>query len=130
MDIIDTIEEVVMKLNNLEEYMNDLNKQLSNLDQRKSDIEHFIENKKVNMIQAYKVYKELYKVLLERRKIKNDIELTKVFRANDTKLIKIKNRKLLLEDLHMRNNDLNCEYNNKVYSKEELENIIGGKDNE
>lgn len=130
MDIIDTINEVIMKLNKLEEYMNNLNKQLSVVDQKKSDIEHFIENKKLNMFQAYKVYKELYKVLLERRKIKNDIELTKVFRANDTKLIKIKNRESLLEDLKTRNNDLNCEYNNKVYSKEELENIVGGKENE
>lgn len=130
MDIINTVKEVIMKLDNLEEYMNNLSKQLSTVDQKKSDIEHFIENKKVNMIQAYKVYKELYKVLLERRKIKNDIELTKVFRANETKLIKIKNRESLLEDLQIRNGDLNCEYNNKVYSKEELENIVGGKENE
>ena len=128
MDIIETVEEVIMKLNNLEEYMNDLNNQLSIIDKRKSDIEHLIEEKKVNVFQAYKVYKELEKVLHERRKIKNDIELTKIFRANDTKLIKIKNRESLLEDLRSRNNDLNCEYNNKVYSKEELEELIGGKD--
>lgn len=127
MDVIGTIEEVVMKLNSLEEYMNELGNQLSIADRKKSDIEHFIEERKVNVFQAYKVYKELEKVLLERRKIKNDIELAKVFRSNETKLIKVKNRESLLDDLHNRNNDLNCEYNNKVYSKEELEEIIGGK---
>lgn len=127
MDIIETIKEVIMKLNKLEEYMNDLNKQLSIVDQKKADIEHLIENpkKKLNVFQAYKVYKELEKILLERRKIKNDIELSKVYRANETKLIKTKNRELLIEDLNVRTKDLNCDYNNRVYSEEELEEIVG-----
>ena len=127
MDVVEEIENVINSLDKLEEYMSNLSKSLSIVDQKISDLEHHIENKKINAFQAFRVINELQKVLKERRTIKNNIELAKVYRANDTKLIKKCNRKLLIQDLNSRLKDLNCEYNNRVYTKEELEEIIGGK---
>ena len=126
-DIIEEVEDAINKLNAVENYMTSLNDELSKADLRVTDLEHYIENNKINALQANKIIKELQKVLLERRKIKNDIELAKTYRANDTKLVKKKNRELFLEDLHEREKELNKEFKNRVYTKEQIEEIVGEK---
>ena len=67
------------------------------------------------------------KVLVERRKIKNDMELLRVLHQHENKLINKANRQLLLNYIGKTNKALlNSEYGNRVYTKEEIEELVGG----
>lgn len=64
--------------NNAEEIRKEwkeLHNRLSIADQKKTDVEHYIEiHDKLNAAQGYQAYKMLNEVLKERREIKDDIE--------------------------------------------------------
>ena len=69
--------ELATRLNSLveevKETKNNLCKELSIVDLKISDIQHYIENKKLNGVEGYKAYKLLQDTLKERRVIKNKI---------------------------------------------------------
>lgn len=126
-DILDKIVNICNELNEVEEYDNNLSSDLSNADSRLSDLYHYIETNKLKTNQCYRIVQEMRKVLIKRRKIKNDIELMKIFHQNENKLLKGSNRPFLLNTMGRVNKNLiGSEYNNRIYTKEELEEIIGG----
>lgn len=126
-DILDKIVNICNELNEIEEYDNSLSSDLSNADSRLSDLYHYIETNKLKTNQCYRIVQEMRKVLIKRRKIKNDIELMKIFHQNVNKLLKGSNRPFLLNTMGRVNKNLiGSEYNNRIYTKEELEEIIGG----
>lgn len=55
------------------EHVDELSRALSEADKRLSDTYHFIEVSNLNAAQGYQAYKELQRVLIERRKVKNEI---------------------------------------------------------
>ena len=69
--------ELAARLNSLveevKETKSNLCKELSIVDLKISDIQHYIENKKLNGVEGYKTYKLLQDTLKERRAIKNKI---------------------------------------------------------
>ena len=69
--------ELAARLNSLveevKETKSNLCKELSIVDLKISDIQHYIENKKLNGVEGYKAYKLLQDTLKERRVIKNKI---------------------------------------------------------
>lgn len=62
----------------------------------------------------------------ERRKIKCDMEILRVFNQHINKIIQKENRKLLLAEVNKANKKMCGNYKNRVYTNEELENIIKG----
>ena len=69
--------ELATRLNSLveevKETKSNLCKELSIVDLKISDIQHYIENKRLNGVEDYKAYKLLQDTLKERRAIKNKI---------------------------------------------------------
>ena len=69
--------ELAARLNSLveevKETKSNLCKELSIVDLKISDIQHYIENKRLNGVEGYKAYKLLQDTLKERRSIKNKI---------------------------------------------------------
>lgn len=126
-DILDKIVNICNELDTIEEYNNGLSDALSNVDSRLSDLYHYIETNKLKTNQCYRVVQEMRKVLVERRKIKNDMELLRVLHQHENKLINKANRQLLLNYIGKTNKALlNSEYGNRVYTKEEIEELVGG----
>lgn len=126
-DILDKIVNICNELDTIEEYDNGLSDALSNVDSRLSDLYHYIETNKLKTNQCYRVVQEMRKVLVERRKIKNDMELLRVLHQHENKLINKANRQLLLNYIGKTNKALlNSEYGNRVYTKEEIEELVGG----
>lgn len=124
MNIVEEVKEVISKLNEIDSYNSSLPQQLSIIDKKQQDILHLIESQKISAFEAYRIIKELRKVRIERRKIKNDMELLRVYDENKNKLSSNENRQFLLHEVCKKEKNLNTEYKYQEYTKEELESII------
>lgn len=124
MNIIEEVKEVISKLNTIDSYNSSLPQQLSIIDKKQQDILHLIESQKISAFEAYRIIKELRQVRIERRKIKNDMELLRVYDENKNKLSSNENRQFLLHEVCKKEKNLNTEYKYQEYTKEELESII------
>lgn len=125
MEIIEKVKEISELMNELQSYTNNLSANLQAADYRISDLLHIIENETLNTKGCYRVIKELKKARLERRKIKNDMELSKTLNSNLNKMLGIENRQFLLAELNKTNNRLKTKYKNRIYTEEELNELIG-----
>lgn len=128
MNILNELNNCLNRLNELDDIINSLNKQLSTIETKEQDLLHYIESyDKMNFFKAYYLLKELKKVRLERRTVKNNMEIVKVYLANIDKIKNKENRIFLIEKINKRNKDLNHPYKNRIYDDKDLQNIMGGK---
>lgn len=125
MDVRTEIFNVVQELNEIDDYDNSLSNQLSICDSKISDLMHLIESETLKTNQCYRIVKELKKLRVERRKIKNDMDLLNTYRNNQQKLLNQNNRQMLLAELGKKEKTLNYKYNNRVYTEEEIKELIG-----
>lgn len=123
MEIIDKVKEISTLMDELQSYTNNLSTLLQAVDYRISDLLHLIESEKLDTKACYRIVKELKNVRKDRRKIKNDMELSKTLNLN--KLLNIENRQFLLAELNKTNNHLNNKYKNRIYTEEEIKELIG-----
>lgn len=126
-DVIDKITYIVKELDELDEYKNSLSEAQSNVDCKLSDLLHYIENNNLNAPQSCKIVKEIKKQREMRRQVKQDIELFRIYNLNVNKLTNEGNRKLLLAEINKANKKLQTTYHNRVYTEEELKELLGVK---
>lgn len=115
-DIIDTL----LKLNEIDEYIDTLSDKLSSYDSSLSDLYHVLEDNNLNIVQSYKFVKEMQKVCIERRIVKNDLVISSTYKNHINKLQNKDNRNMLIAELNKTNNRLHKDYNNRIYTDEEL----------
>lgn len=120
MDIVGKIKEVVKLLDELEDYDNELPSKQSDIDQRISDIYHYVENTRMTTKNSYRVVKELKSLLLERREFKQDQSLLATFDNNKSRLNLKNNRSIMLADIHKAQKNLDTEYKFRIYDKDEF----------
>lgn len=125
MDIVEEITNAIKILDEVESYTESLCEALSNQDQKTSDLLHYIENNNINAAQSCHLIKEIKKVRMERRKIKNDMEIARAFKDNVGKLINTENRKMILSKLHKTSKQLESEYKNRIYTTQDFTEILG-----
>lgn len=129
MAILDNIKESVKLLKENDEYFQQLNGLISQTDQKTDYWLHYIEFNSVSLKEMYRIFKEIKKLRLERRKYKNDFELMKVFKDNEQKLCNPANREMLLNQVCKTDNrQKNAKYNYDAYTEEEKNAILGIKE--
>ena len=126
MNIVYELDNSIQILNKVDVYIDTLAEELSNYDKRTTDLLHYIENNNLNAPQSCKVIKEIKKIRLERRKIKKDMELSKVYKDNINKLVNKDSRNMLTAKLHKTEKQLETEYQNRIYTQEDINNILKG----
>lgn len=126
MNIVYELDNGIQILNKVDEYIDTLVEELSNYDKRTTDLLHYIENNSLNAPQSCKIIKEIKKIRLERRKIKKDMELSKVYKDNINKLVNKDSRNMLTAKLHKTEKQLETEYQNRIYTQEDINNILKG----
>jgi hypothetical protein len=130
MDLIEEIKIAVDKLNEVDDYASSLADKLSIEDKKTCDLLHYIENNKLTTSECYRVIKEIKSIRIDRRKIKNDMELSTTLNNNKNKLQLKENRVFLINELHKKNKQLNTKYSNRYYTNEDLQKILKGKSEE
>ena len=118
--MLEDIIETLTKLNEIDEYISSLGEQLSTYDSRLSDLYHVLEMNNLNIVQSYKFVKEMQKICKERRIVKNDLAISGTYKNHINKLINKDNRNLLITELNKTNSKLHKDYNNRIYTNEEL----------
>lgn len=128
MDVMAKINEAIRLLNSIDEYGSTLVSKLSDLDSKEQDILHYIENNKISVLWCYNVIRKLKDIRIERRKVKNDMELMSKYNDLKNRLSSKDNREFILSQLHVREKQLNTTYKNRKYSEEDIRNILKGID--
>lgn len=127
MDVMAKITETVTLLNSIDEYGSTLINKLSELDSKEQDILHHIENKPISILWCYNVVRKIKDLRIERRKVKNDMELMSKYNEIKSKMTSKENRQFILAELHKKEKVLNSEYKNRQYTEEDMQNILKGK---
>lgn len=127
MNINDIILKACELLNSVDIYINALDDELKRISSKQQDLLHLIESNKLKTNECYRVVKELHKVRIERRQIKNDIELANTLKLHKNQLLSIDNRKFLVNLMKQKEKQLlSSRYKNRIYTEEELKELIGG----
>lgn len=126
MEVVDQIKEAIVLLNKVDEYNETLPSLMSQNDQAISDLYHYIENNTMNSKSCYRMIKELKERLIERRNLKNEQNIIRVFNKQKLKLSEINNRKMILVDLNREVKSLKEPYKNRVYDEKELKEKLEG----
>ena len=125
-EIVDEIQSAIFALSKIEQLNTDLPNQQSEIDSKLTDILHLIENNKLNTKQCYRAVRLIHELRTERRNILNAYEIVKQYKTNEAKLQNEGNRQLLLADIKKNEKRLNnSKYTNRVYTKQELLDLIG-----
>ena len=125
--ILEKIIEVSNILDEIDDFESSISSEMSNYNYKLSDLYHYVENNTMDTKRCYRLCKELKKVLKERRQFKNNVELFHEYKNNVQKLNNGKeNRQLMLAAIGKRSKQLNQPYKNRVYSEEELKEIMEG----
>lgn len=125
MDILDHLVLATQELDMIEKYANTLEDKYIKINQKRQDLLHLIENNKLKTNECYRVIKELRNVRLERRKIKNDMELSKTFQIHKNQILSINNREFLRNLLMKKQEQLiTSKYKNRIYTEDELKELI------
>lgn len=118
--MINNIIQAINILNNVDKHVDSLSSQLSECDTKLSDLYHYLEVNKLNAVECCKFVKEMQGVCIERRKIKKEMEIGKIYRCELTKLNNTTNRQFFIQDLKKTEKRLNTEYKSKIYTEKEL----------
>lgn len=129
-DIVKTVTDICKKLDDLDDYIDSLPNLHSEMDMRMSDLYHPIENEALTVTQAKRFTDEIQSVCNNRRLIKNDTAIAKVFRDNESKLLQKGNRQLLLSRLcTLEKNKEKTDYSYRVYTEDEINKLLGVRKN-
>lgn len=130
-DIVANITEACRLLDEVEEFVKDLDDRHSMCDLRLSDMYHLIENNEVtewSKGELRNVVEEIKAICEIRRRVKVDIGLRKIYQDNIAKLNKAENRAILLEKLNHGARSYNTDYSYRVYKEEELNKLVAPKE--
>lgn len=125
--IVSELDAAIQKLNEVDDYADTLVDSLSDYDKRTTDLLHYIENNNLSAPQSCKMIKEIQKIRQERRKIKNDMEISKVYKDNINKLVNKDMRNMLMSKLHKTEKQMESEYQNRIYTQEDIDKIFKGE---
>lgn len=125
-DVLEEVKNAVDILNRIDEYHVTLSDRLSALDSRTQDLLHYIESNSINVLWCYRMIKELKTIRIERRKVKNDMELLTKYTEVKNRLTSKDSRTFILSELHKRNKQLQTTYKNRQYTEEDIQKIIKG----
>lgn len=118
MEVLEKITQAIKLLQEIEKYKEELPALQQEVDYRLSDLLHKIENDSLNAPQSCKIVKEIKKQRLIRRDYQNDYEILRTYTNNVNKL---------MSELKKTNNRLNQPYKNRVYTDEDMKELLGVK---
>ena len=131
MEVLDNIKQAIELLKEVEEYNEKLNGEngLISICDKKIDFwEHYLELEDLKVTESYNINKEMKKQRLLRRRYKNDAEIIKLFKDNESKMANAGHRSILLAQLCKTDNrQKNLKYSYNAYTEEEVEAILRPK---
>lgn len=125
--IIDKITNAISILDEIDNMIKTQSEELQKVDYKLSDLYHLIENNELNDEASINVVREIHLLRKERRSLNNEHDLEVVYQNQKQKMIGNDSRQFLVTELNKTNKRLNSEYKNRVYTTEQIEQLISPK---
>lgn len=122
------IVKAVYSLNAIDDYIEMCNKSLCDQEWKLLDLYHTIERFDLTDAQGRRVLKELKKVLIERRRLKNEIHLGTIYNNHKGRLAGNSGRDIIIQATNacLGRQDV-AEYKYRYYTNKQLNKILGAK---
>ena len=125
--IIDKITNAISILDEIDDMIRTQSEELQKVDYKLSDLYHLIENNELSDEASINVVREIHLLRKERRSLNNEHDLEVVYQNQKQKMIGNDSRQFLVTELNKTNKRLNSEYKNRVYTTEQIEQLISPK---
>lgn len=125
--IIENISKAITILDEIDNMIELQPKELQQVDYKLSDLYHLIENNELSDEASINVVKEIHKLRKERRSLNNEHDIEVLYQNQKSKMIGNDTRQFLMTDVHKLLKKLNSEYKNRVYTDEEIQELMKSK---
>ena len=128
MSVLENIKQALNLLHENENNYSKLVDALSETDKKTDYWLHYIELNNIPVTQSYKIIKEMKRLIEKTRFFKNELEIMKLFKDNEQKMVNSKNREVLLSSVCKTDSkQQNAKYSYDAYTEEEMNEILGIK---
>ena len=122
--IVDKIKNAIDVLNEIDNMIQTQSQELQQVDYKLSDLYHLIENNKLSDEASINIIKTIHKLRKQRRSLNNEHELEVVYQNHKSKMTGNDTRQFLMNELYKTNKKLKSEYKNRIYTEEEINQLI------
>ena len=125
--IIESISNAIAILDEIDNMIESQPKELQQVDYKLSDLYHLIENNELSDEASINIVKEIHKLRKERRSLNNEHDIEVLYQNQKSKMIGNDTRQFLMTDVRKLLKKLNSDYKNRVYTDEEIQELIKPK---
>jgi len=122
--IYEKIKQTTKLIDEIDSMINSQSEELKKVDLEISDWLHFIENNKTNEKQDSIIISKLKELRLIRKSLHKEYTIEKAYKDNSSKMMGNNTRQLLLAEINKVVNQWEKEYNNRILTDEEIEQIL------
>lgn len=122
--IYEKIKQTTKLIDEIDSMINSQSEELKKVDLEISDWLHFIENNKTTEKQDSIIISKLKELRLIRKSLHKEYTIEKAYKDNSSKMMGNNTRQLLLAEINKVVNQWEKEYNNRILTDEEIEQIL------
>lgn len=122
--IYEKIKQTTKLIDEIDSMINSQSEELKKVDLEISDWLHFIENNKTNEKQDSIIISKLKELRLIRKSLHKEYTIEKAYKDNSSKMMGNNTKQLLLAEINKVVNQWEKEYNNRILTDEEIEQIL------
>lgn len=122
--IVDKIRTLVKTLDEIDEFIDTQNEELSKIDLELSDWTHFIENNEFGEEVSHKVVSKIRDLRRKRRSLCNEQAIENAYKNNASKVMGNNTRPFLLSEIEKTVKQLDSEYKNRVITDEVIKDVL------
>lgn len=126
-NLLEKIKEIVDRLDELDNYFEELPSSQSQVDSLICDYRHLIRENDIDSIFSSKLIEKMHKAELTRKKLNKNYDLFRIYSNHKNKLLLKENRQFLLAELYKKEKEWQFPYKYRVLSQNEVESLLKPK---
>lgn len=127
LELLGKINNVLILLDEIDEVMEEIPQETSNIELLRSDLEHLLEDKEMGSIGYKNIARELEKVRKQRRHLKKAYEISKCFKNNKGKITYKEQRPFVRQALETCFKELQTSYNYRLLNAQNIKDLLGNE---
>lgn len=127
LELLGKINNVLTLLDEIDDVMEELPQETSNIELLRSDLEHLLEDKEMGSVGYKNIARELEKVRKQRRHLKKAYEISKCFKNNRGKITYKEQRPFVRQALETCFKELQTSYNYRLLNAQNIKDLLGNE---
>lgn len=122
--IVEKIKVLIQTLDEIDEFIDTQNEELSKIDLELSDWTHFIENNEFEEEVSHKVVSKIRDLRRKRRSLCNEMAIEGCYKNHASKVMGNNTRPFLLSEIEKTVKQLDSEYKNRILTEEDIQEVL------